>query len=116
MGEAYEPEGAQLRAFAASKSGARAIIGPVYAGRKTACVHEIVKFATRRAFARQRQWRWLVIGGSRDELDRLVLPICRRWLPPAATWDDKTRVLGLEYQLGDQVPHLLELVFLGFDS
>jgi hypothetical protein len=41
----------------------------------------------------------LVVGASRAELDREALAGCRRWLPAAAEWKDKSRVLGLEYSL-----------------
>jgi hypothetical protein len=40
------------------------VIGPVYTGRKTCRVHEIVRRAERR-YARQRVCRWLVIHPTR---------------------------------------------------
>jgi predicted phage terminase large subunit-like protein len=111
----YEPDGEQLRAFARSKSFARAIIGPVYAGRKTVCIQEIMRCATERRHARQRSWRWLVIGPTRDEQERYVVTAAKQWLPAASAYDPKTRILGLEYQLGDKVLRLLELHFVALD-
>lgn len=111
----YEAEGAQLRAFQRSSMFARALIGPVYGGRKSCAVHEIVRRARLRE-VKQRVWRWLVVRPTRDELERYTLPCVRHWLPAAAVWDPKTKSLGLEYQLGDGVARLLELVFLAFDE
>lgn len=112
----YEPDGEQLFAFQRSTAFARALMGPVYAGRKTCCVHEIIRHATERRYARQRMWRWLVIGPTREELERYTLAAAQRWLPAQAQWDPKTRVLGLEYQLGDGVLRALELHFLAMDA
>ena len=111
----YEPDGAVLSAFTRSKSFARGIIGPVYAGRKTAVLHEVIRCATERRHARQRQWRWLVIGPTRDEQERYVLSAAKQWLPAAAEYDAKTRTMGVEYQLGDGVLRLLELHFIAID-
>jgi predicted phage terminase large subunit-like protein len=110
----YEPAGAQLRAFQASRRFARALVGPVYAGRKTCAAHELIRRAQRRTT--QRVWRWVVIHPLREELERGVLTTLRRWLPPEAMWDPKTRFLGLEYQLADQVPRLLEVQMIGLDD
>jgi hypothetical protein len=52
----YVPDGEQLLAFQQSGTFARALVGPAYAGRKTACVHEIIRRATERRYARQRMW------------------------------------------------------------
>jgi predicted phage terminase large subunit-like protein len=109
----YEPDGEQLRAFRRSSGFARAIVGPLYAGRKTCAVQEIVRIARRPG--RQRLWRWLAIRATREELERYTLTALRQGLPSEACWDAKARSLGLEYDLGDGVLRLLEINFFALD-
>ncbi|HEY1299225.1 MAG TPA: phage terminase large subunit [Stellaceae bacterium] len=110
----YEPDGAQLRAFRASQAFARALIGPVYGGRKTCCIHEIIRRV--QDARRQRHWRWLVVGPKADELDREIVPALRDALPPETGWDAKGHRLGLEYNLGDDILRRLEILALGLDQ
>jgi hypothetical protein len=60
--QSYEPHGAQLRAFMASNAHLRALIGPIYGGRKSACINDIIRRATQKRYAKQTAWRWLVVA------------------------------------------------------
>jgi predicted phage terminase large subunit-like protein len=100
--------------FFASNAFARALIGPVYAGRKTCVVHDILHRATVRRYARQKAWRWLVIRPTRDELERHTTAAVHQWLRQGE-WNAKTRTHELLYRLEDGVQRTLELVFLAMD-
>ena len=113
--QSYEPEGAQLRAFMASNAFLRALIGPIYGGRKSACINDIVRRATHKRYAKQAGWRWLVVAPIRRELERYTLPAIRNWLD-IGEYDDKSRHFALSYRLEDGVQRKLELDFLGMDD
>jgi hypothetical protein len=115
MLEPYAPPAAQLAGFFHSDGRARALIGPAYGGRKTACIHDILQRVRRERYARQRHWRWLVIGPTRADLDARTIPSLQQWLP-VGEWNPKTRAHTLEYRLDDQLERLLEIKFLGLDS
>ena len=113
--EAYEPQGAQLRAFAQSSAHLRALIGPIYGGRKSCVLHDILRRATHRRYSRQLKWRWLVIVPARRELLRNVIPVLKAWLA-VGEWDDKGRHFGMAYRLDDRIKRSLEIDFLGMDD
>jgi hypothetical protein len=113
--QSYEPNGAQLRAFLASNAHLRALIGPIYGGRKSACVNDIIRRATQHRYARQTSWRWLVVAPIRRELERYTIPAIKYWLE-LGEYDDKNRHFALSYRLEDGVKRKLELDFLGMDD
>src|SRR6516164_4685016 len=94
----YSPPGAQLAAFLKSDHRLRALIGPVYAGRKSAATYDIVQRAVR--FHRQRAWRWVVVRQRRDEIEAYTLPTIRKWIQDGA-YDAKKQRYGYVYDLGD---------------
>jgi hypothetical protein len=109
--QSYEPHGAQLRAFMASNAHLRALIGPIYGGRKSACINDII----RRAYAKQTAWRWLVVAPIRRELERYTIAAIKTWLD-LGEYDEKSRHFALSYQLEDGIRRKLELDFLGMDD
>jgi predicted phage terminase large subunit-like protein len=111
----YEPQGAQLRAFSASNAFLRALIGPIYGGRKSCCINDIVRRATIRRWAKQTRWRWVVVAPIRRELERFVIPTIKNWLE-VGEYDDKGRHFALHYRLEDGVQRLIEIDFLGMDD
>ena len=117
----FEPDGAQLRAFFTSTAFLRALIGPVYAGRKTCCLHDILHRATAKTYARQIGWRWYVVAPARSELERYVIPVVKPWLKHGGEWTQEKGVwrYAVVYALpGDRpgVRRLLEFDFLGMDD
>jgi predicted phage terminase large subunit-like protein len=111
----YEPQGAQLRAFMASNAFLRALIGPIYGGRKSACVNDMIRRATQQRYAKQTAWRWLVVAPIRRELERYTIAALKAWLD-VGEYDEKNRYFALNYQLEDGVRRSLELDFLGMDD
>jgi predicted phage terminase large subunit-like protein len=109
----YTPPGPQLAAFLKSDHRLRAVIGPVYAGRKSAAVYDIIQRAVR--FRAQRAWRWVVIRQRRDELDADSLRTLQHWLPDGR-YDEKKRRWGYLYDLGDGLDRLLEIDFLAIED
>ena len=117
----FEPDGAQLRAFFTSTAFLRALIGPVYAGRKTCCLNDILHRATARTYARQIGWRWYVVAPARSELERYVIPVVKPWLKHGGEWTQEKGVwrYALVYALPGDRPgmrRLLEFDFLGMDD
>jgi predicted phage terminase large subunit-like protein len=113
----YQPDGVQLRAFLASDAFARALIGPVYAGRKSCCVQDILRRATMQRYGRQRHWRWLVVRPTRAEIERYAIPAVKRWVREGWWRQERGWRFAIEYTLGsDGVKRLLELDFLGMDD
>jgi predicted phage terminase large subunit-like protein len=116
----YEPDGAQLRAFYTSNNFLRALIGPAYAGRKTCCVHDILRRATCRPYMRQTKWRWFVVRPTRAELERSVVAAAKAVLGADGAGDWKQERgwrYGVLYTLGtDGVKRSLEIDFLGMDD
>ena len=109
----YSPPGAQLAAFLKSDHRLRALIGPVYAGRKSAATYDIVQRAVR--FHRQRAWRWVVVRQRRDEIEAYTLPTIRKWIQDGA-YDAKKQRYGYVYDLGDGIRRLLEIDFLAMEE
>lgn len=78
----YDPPGEVLRAFCRSPAAVRALIGPLWAGRKTTVVRgEIL----RRAYAVGGRWRWTILAPA-AELET-VIACWRRWAPLPGDWD-----------------------------
>ena len=113
----YVPDGAQLRAFYASNAFLRALVGPVYAGRKTCVVNDIVRRATDRRYSRQGLWRWLVARPTRRGLELYTIPCLKAWLPRGkGEWSPSGRGYALKYRLADGVVRRLEIECLGLDD
>ena len=113
----YVPDGAQLRAFYASNAFLRALVGPVYGGRKTCVVNDIVRRATDRRYSRQGLWRWLVARPTRRGLERDTIPCLKAWLPRGkGEWSPSGRGYALKYRLADGVVRRLEIECLGLDD
>jgi predicted phage terminase large subunit-like protein len=111
---AYSPPSGQIAAFLKSDYRLRAVIGPVYAGRKSAAVQDIVRRAVR--FDRQSAWRWVVVRPLRDELEAHTLRTLQYWLAGVADYDEKARRFELAYTLADGVERLLEIELLAMDE
>jgi predicted phage terminase large subunit-like protein len=109
----YSPPGAQLAAFLKSDHRLRGLIGPVYGGRKSAVVYDIVQRAVH--FRRQRAWRWVVVRQSRDELEAQTVRTLLHWVRDGK-YDEKKRRWGYLYDLGDNVDRLLEIDFLAIEE
>jgi hypothetical protein len=114
----YKPPGPVLRAFLESDAFARAAIGPIHAGRKTACAVDILRRA-QRLLNGQRQWRWAVVRATLDELEAHTIPAWHKRVAPATgSWDPKgapARHHVPFYDKDDRVTAELELIFFGLD-
>jgi predicted phage terminase large subunit-like protein len=109
----YSPPGAQLAAFLKSDHRLRGIVGPVYAGRKSAAVYDIVQRAVR--WRQQRAWRWVVVRQRRDEIEAQTVPAVTQWIREGR-YDDKKHRWAYVYDLGDQIERLLEIEFLALEE
>jgi hypothetical protein len=114
----YRPPGPTLAAFRASDAFARCLVGPIHAGRRTACVHDIVlRSATH---PRQHIWRWAVVRATLDELETYTLAAYRRWIPPGnGVWDDPRAPIPrhvLPFGVRDREIGRLEVLFLAMDQ
>jgi hypothetical protein len=111
----YSPPGPQLSAFLHSDHRLRAIIGPVFAGRKSAAVSDVTVRAVRQTYRKQRVWRWVAVRQSREELLAHTLGTVQQWLREGE-FDERKRRWAMEYDLGDGVPRLLEIFFLAMEE
>ena len=109
----YSPPGAQLAAFLGSDHRLRAVIGPVYAGRKSAAVYDILHRVVR--YRQQRAWRWVVVRQDRDELEAQTVRAVQHWVRDGV-YDAKKRHYSYLADLGDGVLRLLEIQFLAMDE
>jgi predicted phage terminase large subunit-like protein len=109
----YSPPGAKLAAFLQSDHRLRAVVGPVYAGRKSAAVFDIMQRAVR--WPQQRAWRWVVVRQHRDELETHTVRAVQHWVRDGV-YDAKKRRYTYLYNFGDAVQRLLEIEFLAMDE
>jgi predicted phage terminase large subunit-like protein len=109
----YSPPGAQLAAFLKSDHRLRGLVGPVYGGRKSAAVYDIVTRAVRHR--RQRGWRWVVVRQSRDELEAQTVRTVLHWMRDGK-YDEKKHRWAYLYDLGDDVDRVLEIEFLAMEE
>jgi len=109
----YSPPGAQLAAFLKSDHRLRALVGPVYAGRKSAAVYDIIQRAVR--YRRQRAWRWVVVRQSRDELAAQTVRTVQHWTQDGR-YDERKHRWTYLYDLGDGVARHLEVDFLAMED
>jgi predicted phage terminase large subunit-like protein len=109
----YSPPGAQLAAFLKSNHPRRGVVGPVYGGRKSAAVFDIVTRAVRHK--RQRAWRWVVVRQSRDELEAQTVRTVLHWMRDGK-YDERKHRWAYLYDLGDDVERVLEIEFLAIEE
>ena len=109
----YSPPGAELARFLKSDARLRAVIGPVYAGRKSAAVYDILQRCVR--FSKQRAWRWVAVRQRRDEIEAHTLRTLQHWIRDGA-YDEKKRRWGYLFDLGDGVKRTLEIDFLAVEE
>jgi predicted phage terminase large subunit-like protein len=112
----YRAAGAQLAAFLKSDHRLRALIGPVYGGRKSAAVYDTLRRAVDRRFRGQRVWRWVVVRQRRDELEAETIPTVQHWLAGEGEYDDKARRLFFAFELEDGLERVIEYQFLAMDE
>lgn len=116
MGFEYRAPGATLKAFYESDAFARALIGPIYGGRKTAAVHDILG---RLSEGSQPAWRWAAVRATESELRAETIAcwqehFARIFGISAVTpkiWDAKELTARLNTKAG-----VLELRFFGLDN
>jgi hypothetical protein len=108
-GACYSPPGAKLAAFLQSDHRLRAIVGPVYASRKSAAVFDIMQRAVR--WSQQRAWHWVVVRQHRDELKTHTVRAVQHWVRDGVC-DAKKRRYTYLYNFGDAIQRLLEIEFL----
>jgi predicted phage terminase large subunit-like protein len=109
------PAGNVLTAFIQDRSPAKAVIGPIYGGRRTACIALILGLAAERRFWPQEQWRWAILGPSLNGLNEITIPAVHTWLTDGR-FDPKSKTHQLAFDPGDGAAHLLELHFLAMDQ
>jgi predicted phage terminase large subunit-like protein len=113
----YRPPGKVLAAFRASDAFARCLIGPMYAGRRTACIYDIVLRSICHPF--QHYWRWAVIRATLDELETYTLPAWLKRIPPHhGKFEPKAPIPRhlLGFGAGQHEVGRLEVLFLGLDQ
>jgi hypothetical protein len=108
----YQPPGETLQAFRQSDAVARAVIGPMGAGRKIAVLHDIVI----RAFpADQVHHRWIIAAASADQVMQVIDRV-NEWVPPGVgDWDDKTWRRQLKLGDGNTTARVFDFQFLALD-
>ena len=112
----YRAPGATLKRFYEADTFARALVGPIYGGRKTAAVHDILG---RLSDGLQPVWRWAAVRAGEAELHSETIArwqehFTRIFRISAATpkiWDAKTLTVALNTKAG-----LLELRFFALDN
>jgi hypothetical protein len=63
----------------ASNAHLRALIGPIYGGRKSACINDIIR---QKRYAKQTAWRWLVVAPKRSRPRRTYGSSHTEWTIP----------------------------------
>ena len=109
------PAGKVLAAFVRDRSPAKAVIGPIYGGRRTTCIAVILGIAAKRPFWPQQQWRWAILRPRLMALNEITIPAVHGWLAEGR-FDPKAKMHQLAFDPGDGTAHLLELQFLAMDQ
>jgi predicted phage terminase large subunit-like protein len=112
----YKVPGPQLAGFLKSDHRLRALIGPVYGGRKSAAAFDIVRRAIDPRYRPQRVWRWVVVRQRRDELEAETVACVQHWLAGEGEYDAKARQLLFAFELDDGLERLIEYQFLAMDE
>src|SRR5262249_45362311 len=115
MPEIPPPAGKVLTAFLQDQSPAKAVIGPIYGGRRTTCIAQILGLAAEQRFWGQEEWRWAILRSSHTGLNEITIPGVHSWLTDGR-FDPRSKTHQLAFDPGDGTAHLLELHFLAMDQ
>jgi hypothetical protein len=113
----YQPPGKTLAAFRDSDAFARCLMGPMYGGRRTACIYDLVLRSV--SHPHQHHWRWAVVRATLDELETHTLPAWLRRVPASCgSFEAKAPIARhvIPFGVGQREAGRLEVLFLAFDQ